>query len=81
MIESMKQKKPSTSTFELSGKPHIPLYMLMKFEAWSPSGGAAKHEIDAGKVRVDGEVELRRRCKIVAGQVVEMGALAVNVVE
>ena len=58
--------------FSLEGREHIALHTLLKVEGWCLSGGAAKHTIDAGKVRVDGGVELRRRCKIVAGQLVEM---------
>jgi len=55
--------------------------MLLKLEGWSPSGGAAKHAIDAGLVRVDGQVETRRRCKITPGQVVKMHGYEVMVTE
>lgn len=38
---------------------------------WCESGGAAKEVIAEGQVKVDGKVETRKRCKIVADQVVE----------
>jgi ribosome-associated protein len=76
---------PSTAakrpTLALGDRPHIALYMLLKLEGWSPSGGAAKHAIDAGLVRVDGQVETRRRCKITPGQVVKMHGYEVMVTE
>jgi ribosome-associated protein len=48
----------------------IPLCDLLKYCSITDSGGEAKHLITAGEVLVDGAVELRRRCKIRAGQVV-----------
>ncbi|MBP6798438.1 MAG: RNA-binding S4 domain-containing protein, partial [Luteimonas sp.] len=35
--------------------------------------------VSSGAVRVDGEVELRRTCKIHAGQVVEVGDVRIRV--
>ena len=56
--------------FNLAGQPFITLNNLLKLEAWGESGGQDKQVIDAGLVTVDGAVELRRRCKVCAGQVV-----------
>ena len=67
--------------FHLEGRPFVALHNLLKLEGWCESGAAAKHTIDAGLVRVDGQVELRKRCKIKAGQVVEMGEDSIEVVE
>jgi ribosome-associated protein len=53
------------------GHEHIELCDLLKHAGLSESGGAAKHLIAAGSVTVDGAVELRKRCKIRPGQVVE----------
>ncbi|MBY0517211.1 MAG: RNA-binding S4 domain-containing protein [Bacteriovoracaceae bacterium] len=54
-----------------AGLDHIDLCDLMKIADMSSSGGAAKHIIAEGQVKVDGQVELRKRCKIRVGQVVE----------
>jgi ribosome-associated protein len=66
-------------TFELHGD-HIPLCDLLKFCYVTQSGGAAKHFIAAGNVRVDGAVELRKACKIRAGQVVSGDGFEIRVV-
>lgn len=47
------------------------LYKLLKFEGLASSGGAAKMLIGDGLVIVNGEVETRKRKKIMAGDVVE----------
>ena len=47
------------------------LYKLLKFEGLASSGGEAKTLIAGGLVKVNGEVETRKRKKIVAGDVVE----------
>ncbi len=55
--------------FELRGE-HITLDALLKATGMASSGGAAKMVIAAGQVTVNGAVELRRGCKLRAGQVV-----------
>jgi len=55
---------------EISREP-VELYKLLKFESMVSSGGEAKHVIAAGQVRVNGQVETRKRKKIVSGDVVE----------
>jgi len=55
---------------EISREP-VELYKLLKFESMVSSGGEAKHVIAAGLVRVNGQVETRKRKKIVSGDVVE----------
>jgi ribosome-associated protein len=59
-------------TFSLDGHPHVALCDLLKIEGLADSGGAAKQLIDDGMVSVNGQTELRRRCKITTGQQVEM---------
>ena len=59
---------------------HIPLDALLKATGLAPSGGTAKQLIAAGEVQVDGQVELRKTCKIRAGQRVTLGDQAVRVV-
>ncbi len=56
--------------FPLDARGHIELYQLLKATGRCASGGLAKAEIAAGKVRVDGAVELRKRCKLREGRIV-----------
>ena len=51
----------------------IELHKLLKATGIAGSGGAGKTLVAEGQVRVDGAVELRKACKIRAGQVVETG--------
>lgn len=67
--------------FSLDGHPFIELNNLIKILGWCSSGGEAKACIADGQVKVDGEVELRKRCKIRQGQVVEFAAGTVEVTE
>lgn len=65
--------------FKLNGSEFIPLCDLMKITDLTESGAEAKHIIAEGKVKVDGAVELRKRCKIRSGQVVEFNGERVKV--
>lgn len=49
----------------------VELYKLLKFESMVSSGGEAKFVISEGRVKVNGEVETRKRKKLVAGDIVE----------
>ena len=53
------------------GKEFIELCDLLKVADLCESGGAAKHCIAAGEVKVDGVVDTRKRAKIKKGQVFE----------
>ena len=66
--------------FSLQGRPFITLNNLLKIEGLVQSGGMAKKVITDGLVKVDGELELRKRCKIVVGQQVEFNGLVVEIV-
>jgi ribosome-associated protein len=66
--------------FELGGTEFIELNNLLKVTGLCPSGGAAKALIAEGMVKVDGEVELRKRCKIRQGQSVEFAGHKIVVV-
>ncbi|MCD8548219.1 MAG: ribosome-associated protein YbcJ [Aeromonadaceae bacterium] len=66
-------------TFMLEGHPHVALCDLLKLLGWSDSGAHAKSAIADGLVTVDGQVETRKRCKIVAGQVVGFEGQSVTV--
>lgn len=65
--------------FALEGHDFIELHNLLKVTGLSPSGGTAKNVIAEGRVTVDGEVELRKRCKIRPGQTVELEGEAIRV--
>jgi len=54
-------------------KETVELYKILKFEGMASSGGAAKSMIADGKVRVNGQVETRKRKKMVAGDTIELG--------
>jgi ribosome-associated protein len=65
--------------FALRGE-HITLDALLKATGLAGSGGAAKVLIASGRVQVDGRDELRKTCKIRAGQVVGVHGARVRVV-
>lgn len=69
------------NTFHLEGRPFVALNNLLKIEGWCDSGAAAKHAIDEGHVTVDGKVELRKRNKIIANQVVCFAGRMITVLE
>jgi len=58
--------------FDLSGHEYIALHSLLKVTGICESGGVAKLLISDGLVTVDGDVELRKRCKIRGGQIIEL---------
>jgi ribosome-associated protein len=64
--------------FALRGE-HITLDALLKATGLAPSGGIAKMMIADGRVQVDGREELRKTCKIRAGQVVSFADARVRV--
>jgi ribosome-associated protein len=65
----------------LNGKPYIALCDLLKVTNLTESGGVAKHLIAEGKVMVNGEVELRKRAKIIPNQIIEYNGKKVKVIE
>lgn len=65
--------------FRLEGREFVTLNNLLKFQGWCESGGIAKQVIAAGEVSVDGEVEMRKRCKIKVAQIVTYADQSVQV--
>ncbi|MEJ2529727.1 MAG: RNA-binding S4 domain-containing protein [Gammaproteobacteria bacterium] len=57
----------------------VELYKILKFEAMVSSGGEAKAVIAEGQVLVNGEVETRKRKKIVSGDIIEFGLEKIRV--
>lgn len=69
-----------TIEFELrKDDEFIPLDKLLKVTRVCDSGGQARYRVAEGDVRVDGEVELRKRAKIRAGQSVEIDTTRIRV--
>lgn len=61
------------------GRDHVELNQLLKLAGLCDSGGAGKAIVASGAVFVDGAVELRKTCKIRAGQTVELDGHVVRV--
>ena len=54
------------------GDRPINLTQVIKLAGWTLNGGEAKALIAEGRVRVNGEVELRKRRKMAVGDTVEL---------
>jgi ribosome-associated protein len=52
-------------------KEPVELYKILKFEGLVSSGGEAKNVVAEGLVSVNGEIETRKRKKIVAGDIIK----------
>ena len=65
-------------SFDLD-RDHVELNQLLKLSGVCDSGGAGKALVASGVVTVDGIVELRKTCKIRAGQVVRIGDIRIDV--
>ena len=67
--------------FVLDKTDFIELNNLLKVTGLCESGGRAKQLIANGDVIVDGQTELRKRCKIRDGQIVEFNGESINVIK
>ena len=67
--------------FILEKGEFIPLCSLLKMLSLCESGGIAKLVISEGEVKVNGTVELRKRCKIYANTTVEFDSYKIIVKE
>ncbi|MDY7547113.1 RNA-binding S4 domain-containing protein [Glaciimonas sp. CA11.2] len=65
-------------TFNIDGE-YVELNQLLKLTGVCDSGGAGKAIVASGDVAVDGKVELRKTCKIRAGQIVTLGDIKIRV--
>lgn len=59
---------------------HIQLDQLLKAAGLVGSGGEAHAAVEAGRVRVDGKVETRKRAKMRVGQKVALGGETLDLV-
>ena len=64
--------------FELD-REYVELNQLLKLVGLCDSGGAGKAIVASGAVKVDGVVELRKTCKIHAGQRVSVQGVEIRV--
>ena len=74
----MREASFMTEKFTIEGE-YIELIKLLKVTGLCESGGMAKIVVTEGKVRVDGVVELRKKCKIRKGQTVEFDRNTIEV--
>ncbi len=66
-------------SFDLTSE-YIELNQLLKLVGLCDSGGAGKVLVASGVVWIDGQQELRKTCKIRAGQNVSVGDVRITVV-
>jgi ribosome-associated protein len=64
----------------LLNREFVQLNQLLKLTGLCDSGGAGKVLVAGGGVSVDGNVELRKTCKIRVGQMVSIGDVQITVV-
>ncbi|WP_020530169.1 RNA-binding S4 domain-containing protein [Flexithrix dorotheae] len=65
--------------FKLKGE-YIELIKLLKATNTCETGGEAKMVVDEGLVKVNGEVENRKRLKVRAGDLVEFEHIKISVI-
>jgi ribosome-associated protein len=65
--------------FALRGE-FITLDALLKATGLADSGGRAKAMVAAGQVQVDGQQELRKACKLRAGQCVALAGARIHLI-
>ena len=60
--------------------PPVALYKILKFENIVSSGGEAKFLIADGSVKVNGQVETRKRKKIYPNDIIETGGILLEII-
>ncbi|MDP2282534.1 MAG: RNA-binding S4 domain-containing protein [Pseudohongiella sp.] len=58
----------------------VELYKILKFEGLVSSGAEAKAAVAEGLVKVNGDIESRKRKKILAGDLIEFGSETLRIV-
>jgi ribosome-associated protein len=58
---------------------YIELIRLLKVLNWVESGGMAKMVVDDGLVKVNGQTEYRKRCKLRKGDRVDFEGMAATI--
>ncbi|MDG2370368.1 MAG: RNA-binding S4 domain-containing protein [Flavobacteriales bacterium] len=68
-------------TFKLkTGEEYIQLLMLLKIKQMAQTGGHAKIIIENGLVKVNGEIEFRKRKKLRKGDLVELDDSIIEII-
>lgn len=67
--------------YALNGTEFIELVKLLKLARIAESGGQAKLMVEDGEVKRNGEVELRKRAKIRAGEMIEIFGEQIKITE
>ena len=68
-------------TFKLkNGEDYIQLLMLLKIKQMAQTGGHAKIIIENGLVKVNGEIEFRKRKKLRKGDLIELDNSIIEVI-
>jgi len=67
--------------YALKGTEFIELVKLLKILRIAESGGQAKLMVEDGEVKRNGEVELRKRAKIKAGELIEIFGEKIRITE
>lgn len=65
--------------FNLNGDEFIELIKLLKLLHIAQSGGHAKIMVEEGEVKLNGEVEFRKRAKLRPGDVVETSEKKISI--
>lgn len=65
--------------FKIEGE-YIELIQLLKATGIAQTGGHAKMMVDYGSVKRNGEVELRKRAKLIAGDKIEVEGMEISLV-
>ncbi|MFY7943019.1 MAG: RNA-binding S4 domain-containing protein [Crocinitomicaceae bacterium] len=63
--------------FKIEGD-YIELMALLKALGIAETGGHAKHIVDAGEVIRNGQIESRRRAKLIPGDQIQIQDIAIN---
>jgi ribosome-associated protein len=64
-------------TFKIEGE-YIELIQLLKATGLAQTGGHAKMIVDDGLVKRNGEIELRKRAKLVAGDIILVQQISIR---
>jgi ribosome-associated protein len=65
--------------FKIEGD-YIELMALLKALGVAETGGHAKHIVDAGEVFRNGQIETRRRAKLVPGEIIQLQSVKVKLI-
>ncbi len=65
--------------FNLNGAEYIELIKLLKLLRFAESGGHAKIMVEDGEVKLNGEVEYRKRAKLRPGDKVETSGTIISI--